>query len=62
MSAINPWQALISETRPSRDEYAIARRVAGVVGPVRKVKQVISVDEWLRTLPPSESYLMERKG
>jgi hypothetical protein len=55
--AMNPWQALIaSQTKPSRDEYAIARRVAGVVGPVCKVKPVISVEEWLRTLPPSESY------
>jgi hypothetical protein len=59
--AMNPWQALVaSQTKPSRDEYATARRVAGVVP--RKVKPVISVDEWLRTLPPSESYLRERKG
>jgi hypothetical protein len=59
---MNPWQTLIaSQTKPSRAEYETARRVAGVAPP-RKVKPVISVDEWLRTLPPSESYLRERKG
>jgi len=57
---MNPWQALMAQTKPNREEYAVARRVAGVVP--RKVKPVISVDEWLRTLPPAESYLRERKG
>jgi hypothetical protein len=56
---MNPWQALIaSQTRPSQDEYAVARRVVGALGPSRPhgLKRAISVDEWLRTLPPSESY------
>jgi hypothetical protein len=60
---MNPWQTLIAsqQTKPSRDEYAVARRVAGVVGPVRLPKRTISLDEWLRTLPRSESYLRAKR-
>jgi hypothetical protein len=62
---MSPWQALIAEkTRPNTAEYAIARGVDGVLAQQQPPKPqerkpqrpTISVDEWLRTLPPNESY------